>query len=253
MNVQSDAGLRDGTGAADRSRLPGDLALELKNVTYVREGRTVLSSLSLTSHARRIGLVGRNGSGKSSLARLLVGLDAPTSGSVRIFGGDVFSDRDFALQQVGIIFQNPDQQIIFPTVGEEVHFGLESLGVTGEAGQQRMRGILARFGVEDWEEMPVRLLSHGQKHLVCLMSVLAMEPQLIVFDEPYTSLDIPTAARMRQILYGLQQHLVLISHNLADFDEFDEMIWLDDGRLEVHGDRDDVLPRFIDGMDGEVR
>ena len=228
-------------------------ALEASGICYRRDGKEILRGIDLSSSARRIGLVGSNGSGKSSFARLLVGLDAPSSGTLAIFGGDVAQDRQFALKNVGIIFQNPDQQIIFPTVGEEICFGLENLGLDEERRLRKTQDVMDHFGVRDWTESPVHTLSHGQKHLVCLMSVLAMEPQLIVLDEPYTSLDIPTAAKMRRLLHGLSQHIVLISHNPADFDGFEEIIWLERGEVQAYGTCEEVLPRFAREMDEQAK
>lgn len=227
--------------------------LEISNIWHRRDNKEILRGINLSSTANRIGIVGCNGSGKSSFARLLVGLEAPSSGTLRIFGADVANDRAFALKNVGIIFQNPDQQIIFPTVGEEICFGLENLGLDKTRRLRKAQSIMDRFGVGDWADNPVHTLSHGQKHLVCLMSVLAMEPKLIILDEPYTSLDIPTAARMRRLLYGLSQHIALISHNPADFEGFEEIIWLEDGELRAHGACDNILPKFVDEMEQQAR
>lgn len=227
-------------------------ALRFLEVSCIRDGVEVLSRISLESNSKRIGVVGRNGSGKSSLARLLVGLAEPTDGTVRIFGEDVAVNRAFALTHVGIIFQNPDQQIIFPTVGEEIGFGLENLGYSKSEGKQRVQRILSDFGFPDWYDKPVYSLSHGQKHLVCLLSVLAMEPKLIVFDEPYSGLDIPATIHMRNLLSNLHQHVVLISHNPADFEGFDELIWLEHGRLEQHGPCDALLRDFLSRMSGKA-
>lgn len=222
--------------------------LRLTAVSHARDGIGVLRNIDLSTGAKRIGVVGRNGSGKSSLARLVVGLERPDAGSIRVFGGDVAADRAFALQNVGMIFQNPDQQIIFPTVAEEIRFGLENLGWDRPRIVRKTTGILNEFGAGDWADRPVHTLSHGQKHLVCLLAVLAMEPKLIVLDEPYVGLDIPTAASMRRLLDRLSQHIILISHDPSDFAGFEELIWLDEGRLEMHGRLDIVLPAFTDAM-----
>lgn len=237
--------------AITRSAEPSDVtepALRLTAVSHARDGVGVLQDIGLTTNAKRVGVVGRNGSGKSSLARLVVGLESPDAGTIRVFGGDVAADRAFALQNVGMIFQNPDQQIIFPTVAEEIRFGMENLGWDKPRIKRKSVDILNEFGAGDWADKPVHTLSHGQKHLVCLLSVLAMEPKLVVLDEPYVGLDIPTASAMRRLLDRLSQHIMLISHDPADFAGFDELIWLEEGRLKMHGRRDAVLPPFTDAM-----
>ncbi len=229
-----------------------DRFLHIEGVTHKRENVTVLRNLDLSTNAKRIGVVGRNGSGKSSLARLLVGLEAPTAGTIRVFGGDVTADRAFALKHVGIIFQNPDQQIIFPTVGEEIRFGVENLGQGKDAAHQTALRILSNFGAAGWIDKPIYTLSHGQKHLVCLMAILAMQPKFIVLDEPYSGLDIPTAGRMRKLLNGLDQHIMLISHNPGEFEGFEEIIWIEEGALHEHGPCDEVLPGYVTAMQEQV-
>lgn len=225
-----------------------DMVLQINNLWCERDGKTVLSDVSLSTDARRIGLVGRNGSGKSSLARLIVGLEAPSSGSIRVLGGEVASDRAFALNTVGMIFQSPEQQIIFPTVFEEIGFGLVNLGLPRSDIHDRVAAILERFGWQGWQEKSVHTLSHGQKHLLCLMAVLVMEPGLIVFDEPYASLDIPTAAHMRSLVSGLSQCVIMISHTTTDFQGFEELIWLEEGLLKGHGPVECVLLAYLEAM-----
>ena len=107
---------------------------------------------------------------------LLVATDREKRASPEIKGVDVFRDRKGALSEIGIIFQNPDHQIIFPTVEEEVAFGVRQQGNSKEVAQNKARDALNRFGVGDWSERSIAELSQGQKHLICLISVLAMSP-----------------------------------------------------------------------------
>jgi len=166
--------------------------LELNNVHYSIAGTSLLKGVTFTADQQRIGIVGRNGSGKSTLARLLCGLIEPSSGSVRVAGIDVANDRHQAIRTVGMLFQNPDHQIIFPTVEEELSFGLEQLGTARSQAHQLAHKALREFGCESWATQSVSVLSQGQRHLVCLIAVLLMKPGLIVLDEPYAGLDIPT-------------------------------------------------------------
>ncbi|MDZ4137165.1 MAG: ABC transporter ATP-binding protein, partial [Paracoccaceae bacterium] len=156
--------------------------ITLENAGLAIGGKTILSNLNFTLTESRIGIVGRNGSGKTTLLRLLAGLIAPTSGTVRIGGTDPAKDRKSALAAIGILFQNPDHQIIFPTVEEELAFGLRQQGRSGTEARAAARDTLARHGRAHWATAPVATLSQGQRHFLCLLAVLAMRPATILLD-----------------------------------------------------------------------
>ncbi len=230
------------------SDCPAPARIELRGIRLRRGERQVLDDISLDIAARRIGVVGRNGSGKTTLARVLCGLAQPDAGAVRIGGVDVQSDRRGALQAVGLIFQNPDHQIIFPTVEEEVAFGLAQQGRPRAEARAAARAALAEFGREDWAPRPVATLSQGQRHLVCLISVLAMRPAVIVLDEPFTGLDLPTTRALRRALDALPQTLVQITHQPAALAGYDHLVWLEEGRVAAQGPVAEVLPAFEAAM-----
>ncbi len=227
--------------------MSADLIL-LDDVSYAPEGVPVLRGLSLCASERRIGVVGRNGSGKTSLARLLSGLTAPTTGRVRIAGVDVAKDRKAALRQVGILFQNPDHQIIFPTVEEEISFGLTQLGQSATDAARTTADILEQFGRAHWARAAIHHLSQGQRQLVCLMAILAMQPRLIILDEPYAGLDIPTTLHLKRVLSGLDAHLVHITHDPAHLSRYDRVIWIDEGRIVDDGAAGPVTAAFTTRM-----
>ncbi|WJS87004.1 ABC transporter ATP-binding protein [Paracoccus sp. TOH] len=223
-------------------------AVQLEDLGYEVAGRVILSGLTLRSSARRIGVVGRNGSGKSTLARLLAGLLAPSRGTLRVEGIDVQADRKAALATVGILFQNPEHQIIFPRVQEEIAFGLRQQGRSkSEAAAEALR-VLALFDKAGWKDAPIQSLSQGQKHLVCMMAVLAMRPRLLILDEPFAGLDIPTKMQLGRHLDRCAIRLLHISHDPGDLRGYDEVHWLDRGRLVASGAADLVLPRFTAEM-----
>ena len=122
------------------------ILLHLEAIDLRIDGRDVLRGLSLETDARRVAVLGRNGSGKTTLARVMAGLQPPSGGRVRIAGVDVARDRRAALGTVGILFQNPDHQIIFPTVSEEISFGLTQMGLAKAQVAQRVEQTLAEFG-----------------------------------------------------------------------------------------------------------
>jgi len=208
----------------------------------------LLASTSLKASERRIGVVGRNGSGKSTLARLLCGLVEPSTGSLLVAGVDVANDRFNAIRTVGMLFQNPDHQVIFPTVEEELAFGPQQLGITREQAQQELEATLAEFGVKHWLTKSVSTLSQGQRHLVCLMAVLLMKPKLIVLDEPYAGLDIPTTTQLSRLLGKVDATIVHVSHQIGSLSEYNRILWLDEGALIMDGEPATVLPAFTKRM-----
>lgn len=226
----------------------GPAPVILRDVRYARETTQVFDGLSLKLTEKRVAVVGRNGSGKSQLARLIAGLATPDQGAVTVGGVDVADDRKAAIATVGILFQNPDHQIIFPTVGEELTFGLTAQGMTKSDAAQAARQMLARFQRDDWYDRAVHGLSQGQRHLVCLMAVLAMAPKVIILDEPFAGLDLATTVRLGRYLDGLDQSLIHISHDLGSLAGYDRMIWLEKGAVRMDGPPAQVLPDYEQQM-----
>ena len=218
--------------------------ISLEAVHYVPDGVSVLTDVTLRTDQQRIGIIGRNGSGKTTVARVMAGLIEPTDGQVRIAGVDVARDRKAALRHVGILFQNPDHQIIFPTVEEEIAFGLTQMGLAKSEVATGVIDILARFGKGHWADAAIHQLSQGQRQLVCLMSVLAMEPQLIILDEPFAGLDIPTTIHLRRMLDALDVTLVHITHDPNMVRSYDQVLWLEQGQVADDGAPALILPRF---------
>jgi biotin transport system ATP-binding protein len=223
-------------------------AIELDGAGYVLAGKSILSGLTLSLREPRIGIVGRNGSGKTTLLRLMAGLVAPTSGRVRIGGIDPFSDRKAALARLGILFQNPDHQILFPTVEEELAFGLRQQGQPQAAALHAARAALHAAGRGHWAGAPVSTLSGGQKHWLCLQAVLMMAPGTILLDEPFAGLDLAEQARMARRLATLPQRLITIAHDPAHVAQADRVIWIDAGCVAADGPPDTVLPAFASEM-----
>jgi len=223
--------------------------IELTDLCYRVSDRVILNRLNFTFHGERLGVIGRNGSGKSTLARVLAGLVAPTDGRLRINGSDVFRDRRAALSEVGILFQNPDHQIIFPTVLEEIAFGLTQKGLQRTKAAAAAMGILTAFGKVHWAEAYVNVLSHGQKHLLCLMAVAAMAPRLLILDEPFAGLDIPTKRQLYRYLDRYNGAILHITHDPADLSGYDDVLWLDSGAIRQTGDAADVLPACLAEME----
>ena len=173
---------RRGAAAADAPPLPRT-AVELRAVTHAYGERIVLSDVTLTLTEARIGVIGANGSGKSTFARLLNGLVVPTAGTVLVDGLDTRTQVREVRRQVGFVFQDPDAQIVHPTVAEDVAYGLENQGVPPPERDERVTEVLERYGLAGHADHPAHLLSGGQKQLLAIAGVLVMRPARIVFDD----------------------------------------------------------------------
>lgn len=222
--------------------------VSIEGVHLALGGITILRDVTLQSDARRIGIVGRNGSGKTTLARIIAGLVAPDRGKARLAGINVAKDRKAALGLVGILFQNPDHQIIFPTVEEEIAFGLRQMGKSKLEAARGVAAILARFNKGHWAGASIHQLSQGQRQLVCLMAVLAMQPRVIILDEPFSGLDIPTARHLQRLLDGLEAMLIHITHDPLVLEHYGHILWLEQGKVIQQGPPDTVLRAFSDRM-----
>ena len=227
-----------------------DVALiDLEDVSFSVDGKEILRDVTLSVAERRIGVIGRNGSGKTTLARVMAGLVTPDRGKARVGGVEVARDRKAALAQVGILFQNPDHQIIFPTVEEEIAFGLKQAGQSAAEVQQGVEQILARFDRAHWAKAAIHELSQGQRQLVCLMAVLAMQPKVVILDEPFSGLDIPTARQLARVLDSLPVTLVQITHDPAALRGYERVVWLEEGQIAMDGAAKPVLDAFTTRME----
>ncbi|KAG1649034.1 NADH dehydrogenase [Nymphon striatum] len=167
---------------------------------------------------------------------------------LKINGLNLVKDRKAALSEVGILFQNPDHQIIFPTVEEEISFGLRQQGLSKRDAADLTAATLSDFGKSHWATANISTLSQGQKHLVCMMAIVAMQPRLIILDEPFTGLDMPTKAQLTRYLSRYHGGLVHISHDPIDLQGYEQIIWLDQGRLTEIGDALPILENYIARM-----
>src|SRR3954453_13942693 len=179
--------------------------IELVGVRHAYGERTGLDGLDLRLTEHRVGVVGANGSGKSTFARLLNGLVVPSTGRVLVDGLDTRERLREVRRRVGFVFQDPDAQIVHPTVAEDVAYGLENQGVPPAERAARVAEILERYDLAGHADHPAHLLSGGQKQLLAIAGVLVMGPARIVFDEPTTLLDLLNARRIARVIDDLAQ------------------------------------------------
>ena len=225
---------------------PTEIEICSASVFYGKE--RILENLSLSIKEQRVGFIGRNGSGKTTLLRILAGLQELNNGKVLIDGTEVAKKRNEAIKKVGIIFQNPDHQIIFPTVGEELRFGLTQLGLSKNEADLKVIACLKQYDKVDWFERSISTLSQGQKHLVCLLSVLLMKPRVLLLDEPFTGIDIPTQLKLEHYLSSLKQTIIHVSHVPETFENYQRLIWMDEGIIQADGTPKTVIKKYRTAM-----
>ncbi|WDN88724.1 cobalt/nickel transport system ATP-binding protein [Desulfosarcina sp. BuS5] len=213
-----------------------NLVINLTDICYSYPGgKKVLDNLNLElCQGRKLGLVGPNGGGKTTLLHIIMGLLKPSSGSIEIFGQPVVDEKDFKKirQKTGLLFQDSDDQLFSPTVLEDVAFGPLNLGKTKEEAVETAKKTLNFLGLSGFEDRVTYKLSGGEKRLVSLATVLAMEPEILLLDEPTTGLDDATKARIVDLLEKLPLSLIMISHESDLLERItDSIINLENGRI----------------------
>ena len=238
--------------SADTQAQP--LPLEVRRVHLRRGGAQVFEGLSLALGQARIGLIGHNGAGKTSLLRLLCGLDVPGSGQVLLQGDDLHAlpAGGPRARRVGMMFQNPDDQILFPTVQEELALGLQPHGTTKREALAQARAFLAARGQADWAERAVAGLSQGQRQQVCWLALLIAGPRTLLLDEPYASLDLPGQARLADEIDACAQQVLVSTHVLEHVRHYPRVIWLEQGRVRADGPGHAVCAAYEAAVAAEV-
>jgi cobalt/nickel transport system ATP-binding protein len=190
--------------------------IQIEDLWFAYGDHPVLRELDFELKAgERVGLVGANGSGKTTLLHLLVGLESPDRGTIEMFGRPRSSEADFreVRARAGLLFQDPEDQLFCPTVREDVAFGPLNLGHTPEDALEIVAETLAALGLQGYGDRITYKLSGGEKRLVSLACVLAMEPDVLLLDEPSEGLDDEMRGRVVEILQGLPQGLLVVSHD----------------------------------------
>ncbi|MCT1394959.1 energy-coupling factor ABC transporter ATP-binding protein [Microbacterium sp. p3-SID338] len=227
---------RDATTIAE----PGVLRLDSVGVTV--DGRVLLDDVTLELAARRIAVIGANGSGKSTFARLLNGLMTPTTGTVTVHGLDALRERTAVRRRVGFVFTDPDAQILMPTPAEDLALSLR--GRPRDEIAARVQETLDRHGLGAHADIPASSLSGGQKQMLALAAVLLAEPALIVADEPTTLLDLRNARRIGDLLLSQEAQVLIVTHDLELAARCDTAVLFDGGRVVGQGEPERVIARY---------
>jgi energy-coupling factor transport system ATP-binding protein len=221
-----------GTG----TRPGGSFAVSCEGLTFSYPGseEPALSGISFELRpGEYVGVVGPNGGGKSTLVRLLNGLLRPGSGSVRVSGHDPATEPFEVRKHLGVLFQNPENGLVAPFVEDDVAFGLENLGVPREEMRERVAQAIRGVGLEGYERREPHTLSGGEKQRVALAGLLAVEPEILVLDEPTSMLD---AAGRREVLEHLEvlrsrKTVLHVTHHLEELLNADRVLVLNGGEL----------------------
>lgn len=223
--------------------MPG---VRFEHVELRYEQRTVLDGIDLDLGERRVGIVGANGSGKSSLVRMVNGLVLPTAGRVLVDDLDVARETRRVRRRVGFLFPDADHQIVMPTVREDLAFSLRGSDLPTAQAQERVEAALTAYGLAEHADHPCYLLSGGQKQLLALAAVLLTEPTLIVADEPTTLLDLRNVRAISVRLAALEQQLILVTHHLELLTGFDRVVVIDEGRVVADDAPNPALERYVE-------
>ncbi len=218
--------------------------IELEGICFSYPGGTpVLRDLALSLYEKEhIGLIAPNGSGKTTLFHVIMGLIKPDAGCITAFGRKVSGEKDFieVRRRVGLLFQDADDQLFSPTVLEDVAFGPLNLGKSRDEAIEISRKTLSFLGLAGFEERITIKLSGGEKRLVALATVLAMEPKVLLLDEPSAGLDEATKHRLVHTLKALDISYLIVSHEFDFLSEVTDKIYtLQNGRIEI-----DATPRI---------
>jgi biotin transport system ATP-binding protein len=199
------------------------------------EPKVLLNAISLQLTERRIGVIGANGSGKSTVLRLVNGLVQPTAGKVTVDGKDTVRDVRTVRRNVGFVFTDPLSQLVMPTGREDVELSLRRSVRNGKERRQAAEAALDRLGLLELADQSIYELSGGERQLMALAAVLAVNPSVLVLDEPSTLLDLRNRELLRRTLAGLDQQIIMSTHDLELALEMDRVLVIEKGEVVFDG------------------
>ena len=223
--------------------------IEFKGAAVTYDGNTVLQPLTTRLSEQRIGIIGSNGSGKSTTVRLINGLIEPTSGQVLYDDLSPTTQGRDVRKRVGFVFSDAESQIVMPRVSDDVAFSLRRFKLPRDEVRSRVDDALARFELTDLAENSPHTLSGGEKQMLALASVMVIEPDTIIADEPTTLLDLRNRKRIVRELNTLEQQLIVVTHDLDMLRDFERVLVIDDGALVYDSNPADAIAFYTDLMD----
>lgn len=222
--------------------------IEFSSVSVAFDDTVVLEDINLTLTEQRIGIIGQNGGGKSTLTRLINGLGEPSEGTVTVDQMDVAKQGKKVREKVGFVFSDAENQIVMPNVRDDVAFSLRRFKLPKHERLARVDATLERFGLAEFAERSPHTLSGGQKQLLALAAVMVIDPILIIADEPTTLLDLRNRDRIKREFARLEQQLLVVTHDLEFLRDFDRVICIDNHRIAADGRPAEVIDFYQDLM-----
>ena len=217
-------------------------AVSLRNLCFSYEKeRAILTDINLEiASGESVGLIGANGAGKTSLFLAVCGILKPTYGEIELYDRPIEAGQ--FNPEIGLVFQNPDDQLFCPTVRDDITFGLENIELPPPEIEARINAALSLTGVTHLADRISHQLSGGEKCMVAIAAVLAMLPQIVLYDEPSANLDLRSRRRLIQFLNSSHETIVVSSHDLELIIEVcDRVVMLNQGRIVADGTPDEIM------------
>jgi biotin transport system ATP-binding protein len=222
---------------------------------HAPEPKVLLSGVNLRLDERRIGVIGANGSGKSTLLRLVNGLVQPTAGTVSVDGDDTVRAVRRVRRSVGFVFTDPLSQLVMPTGREDVELSLRRSVRNGAERRNQAEAALERLGLLHLADQSIYELSGGERQLMALAAVLAVDPAVLVLDEPSTLLDLRNRELLRRTLSGLDQQIIMSTHDLDLALEMDRVLVIEQGEVTFDGGPAEAVAAYralcMDGLQAQ--
>lgn len=225
--------------------MQSEQGIRFDDVSFDRADRRVLSGITAHLTEHRVGLIGRNGSGKSTILRLAGALDYVSEGAVTIEGIDPRDDLKAVRPLVGYLFQNPETQLVLPTVAEDVALGL-TRGKRKPEHERKVTEVLERLGIANLADRFTHQLSGGEQQLVALAGSLVRHPKILLLDEPTTHLDLAFTGRMRAAIDELDQQAIVASHDLDLIAGCNRVLVIENGEVDFDGAAEPAIARYLE-------
>ena len=226
--------------------------IQIKSLDFKYEDERILKNINLElKDGCYTAIIGANGSGKTTLAKHLNALLMPTKGSVIVDDIDTKKDQFSVRKKVGFVFQNPEDQLVYSIVEEDVAFGLENLGMKTKEMKNKVIEIMKDLDIEYLAKKNVNMLSAGQKQLTALAGILAMSPKYIVFDEPTTLLDNKNKKNIMGLINKLNKRsnigVILVTNLLSDIKYAENVIVMGKGSIIFNGKKSELNKKILKG------